>query len=348
MITKVLPPTKNREINYDNKGSCERLVNYFEHEGKELDQEAFYFSQEDDGLTKEEVVRQIDGNVKGLKREDTKFVSMVISPSSDELAHIRDNSEDLKEYTRQVMDNYARHFKLKKGNDLEGKDLVWYGIVHKTRKYKWNDKGVREGDVRRGDQKSGIQTHVHIVVSTRDKEKKVTLNPRTSRARFNIVEFQRSSAELFQKQFKYEKQTHYHKDKPLKERTHIDQIRYFEKRINQLAEKYDLNEKTVTNLRNKALETGYSKELYQAMKEYTKRLNRGEGRKDELPEFENLRKADRQETRVFARNQVNQPIRTKSISFAVESVLKGANVNKDDDREILKDLSNRRRGSLEI
>ncbi|MBN8826736.1 MAG: hypothetical protein J0I82_32235, partial [Spirosoma sp.] len=88
--------------------------------------------------------------------------------------------------------------------------------------------------------------------------------------------------------------------------------------------------------------------LYQAMKEYTKRLNRGEGRKDELPEFENLRKADRQETRVFARNQVNQPIRTKSISFAVESVLKGANVNKDDDREILKDLSNRRRGSLEI
>lgn len=344
MITKILPPTKNREINYDNKGSCERLVNYFEHEGKELDQEAYYFSQKEDGLSKEEVVQQIDGNVKGLKREDTKFVSLVISPSSEELSHIKDNSEKLKEYTRQVMDNYARHFKLKNGKELEGKDLVWYGIVHKTRKYHWNDKGVRDGDVRRGDQKSGIQTHVHIVVSTRDKEQKVTLNPKTSRARFNIIEFQRSSAELFQKQFKYEKQTHYHKDKPRKERTHIDQIRYFERRINHLTEKYDLNETTVTNLRNKSLETGYSKEFYQALKEYTKRLDRGEGRKDELPEFETLHKADKQETRTFARNHINQPIRSNSISFAVESVLKGATDNKDDDREILRDLSSRSKG----
>ena len=344
MITKILPPTKNREINYDNKGSCKRLVNYFEHEGKELDQEAYYFSHEEDGLSKEEVVQQIDGNVKGLKREDTKFVSLVISPSSEELSHIRDNSEKLKEYTRQVMDNYAKHFKVKNGNELEGKDLVWYGILHKTRKFQWNDKEVMEGEARRGDQKSGIQTHVHIVVSTRDKDQKITLNPKTSRARFNIVEFQRSSAELFQKQFKYEKQTHYHKDKPRKERIHIDQIRYFEKRINQLAEKYNLNEKTVTSLRNKALETGYSKEFYQGVKEYTKRLDRGEGRKDELPEFENLHKADRQETRTFARKQVNVPVWTKSISFAVESVLKGADDNKDDDREILRDLSSRSRG----
>ncbi|GAB4019291.1 hypothetical protein GCM10028808_56530 [Spirosoma migulaei] len=344
MITKILPPTKNREINYDNKGSCERLVNYFEHEGKELDQDAFYFSQQQDGLSKEEVVQQIDGNVKGLKREDTKFVSLVIAPSSEELAHIRDDSEKLKVYTRQVMDNYAKHFKLKDGKELEGKDLVWYGIVHKTRKYQWNDKEVRGGEVRRGEQKSGIQTHIHIVVSTRDKEQKITLNPKTSRARFNIIEFQKSSAELFQKQFKYEKRTHYHKEKPQNVRTHIDQTRYFEKRINQLAEKYDLGEKTVQRLRDKAVETGYSKEFYQKMKEYTKRLDRGEGKKDELPEFETLHKAERQENRTFVRNQVNQPIRAKSVSFAVESVLKGANDYKDDDREILKDLSSRSRG----
>lgn len=347
MITKVLPATKNREINYDNKGSSERLVNYFEHEGKEQGQEAYYFSQDEDGLSKEEVVASIDGNVKGLKKDDTKFVSLVISPSSEELAHIKGDPEMLKKYTIDVMENYAKNFTLKNGNQLEGKDLVWYGIIHETRKYQWDDKEVKEGKAQKGESKGGVQTHIHIVVSTRDKEQKITLNPDTSKARFNIVDFQKKNAETFQQQFNYEKQTHFHKEKPHKERGHIDQVRYFEKRINRLAEKYDLDEKTVGSIRSKAAESGYSKEFYKGLKDYSTRINNKEGRKDDLTEFANLRKAEPRENREFAHSQAKQQrqaVQSQRVSYAVESVLRGAGDNKDDDREILKDLSNKRGG----
>ena len=351
MITKVLPPTKNREISYDNKGSCERLVNYFEHEGKEQSQEAYYFSQDVDGLSKEEVVAGIDGNVKGLRKDDTKFVSLVISPSSEELAHLKADPEMLKKYTIDVMENYAKNFTLKDGKQLEGKDLVWYGIIHETRKYQWDDKEVKEGKAQKGEQKQGVQTHIHIVVSTRDKEQKITLNPDTSKARFNIVDFQKKNAETFQQRFNYEKQTDFHKEKPHRERGHIDQVRYFEKRINRLAEKYDLDEKTVGSIRSEAAESGYSKEFYKGLKDYSTRLNNKEGKKDDLTEFANLRKAEPRENREFVRsraNQQNHAAQTQGMSYAVESVLKGAKVGQDDDREILKDLSNKRGGHLSI
>ena len=339
MITKILPPTKNREINYDNKGSSARLVNYFEHEGKENEKETFYFSQDQDGLSKEEVVSGIDRNVKGLKEADVKFVSLVISPSADELAHIKGDPEKLKEYTRNVMDNYAHNFKLKDGKTIDGKDLVWYGIIHETRKYQWDDKEVKEGKVERGAMKEGVQTHIHVIVSTRDNEQKITLNPQTSKSRFNIIDFQKANGETFKQQFNYDKQTHYHKEKPFQDRTYIDKVRYFEKRLNKLADKYDLDEKTVSGIRSKAAETGYSKEFYHSLKTYTNRVDQKEGRKDDLREFANLRRAEHRDNREFTRAQAPQPLR---MNYAVQSVLRGATtIQKDDDREILKDLSDK-------
>jgi hypothetical protein len=48
--------------------------------------------------------------------------------------------------------------------------------------------GTDEGT--RGESKPGLQTHVHVIVSARDAEQKITLNPNTTVARFNRVQFQ--------------------------------------------------------------------------------------------------------------------------------------------------------------
>ncbi|GAB3277119.1 hypothetical protein GCM10027347_50940 [Larkinella harenae] len=340
MITKVLPPQKNREINYDNKGSCARLVNYFEHEAKEANgKETFYFSDEMHFLNRDTVVREIDNNVKGLKADDTKFVSLVLCPSEDELKHIKNDLDKLKEFTRTVMDHYAKNFILKDGQQLSGKDLVWYGIVHQTRKYRWDDKDVRSGQAEKGDWKAGFQSHVHVIVSTRDQEQKITLNPHTRKTRFNIINFQKETAKGFQNQFQYDKENSYHKEKPHRERRHIDQVRHFEKRINGISDKYGLERETINQLRRLAIDSGYSSEFYTRLRAYTKRLDQ----KDEstnLGEFSNLAKVVSRDDREFIRSSPSIQ-RSSRLGLTVLTVLRGASDDQDDDREILKDLTSR-------
>lgn len=339
MITKILPPTNNREINYDNKGSCERLVQYFEHEARDANEESLYFDQWRNDLSKEEVVFMIDHNVKGLKKDDTKFVSLVIAPSKEELQHIGNSQEKLQEYTRKVMENYASNFKLKNDKQVPREDLVWYGIVHKNRKYQWDEQAVKEGRAERGERKEGDQMHIHIVVSTRDRDQSITLNPKTSKQRFNIIEFQKKNGESFQHLFSYTKQTQYHQEKKSRDRSVIDQARYFENRINRLADRLLLDESTVRQIRQKAVETGYSKEFYGVLKTYTKRIEAGEGRREDLTEFRKLKPAEL----ALDRGSVQQ---TDGYSlqrnYALESIFRGASISKDDDREISTDLSNKR------
>jgi hypothetical protein len=53
----------------------------------------------------------------------------VISPSKEELNHIGNNSENIKEYTRALMEAYAKNF----NKGLEGKDIMYFGKVEHTR-----------------------------------------------------------------------------------------------------------------------------------------------------------------------------------------------------------------------
>ncbi|MDJ1485905.1 DUF5712 family protein [Cytophagaceae bacterium YF14B1] len=197
---------------YDNKGSALRLVNYMEHEALEQGENGKYFSQDRDGVDKEQVVLSIDSNVKGLKKEDSKFYSLIISPSASELAHIGSDEEKLKQYTRQVMENYAANFNLPDGKKLEGKDLVWYGIIHREREYSGTDIQVKEGRVRSGQRKEGDQTHIHIIVSRRDSEQQISLTPTGPRSRFPAQNWQEKNASDFQKMYGFEGKSHFSKD----------------------------------------------------------------------------------------------------------------------------------------
>lgn len=322
MITKLLAPQKNGEINYDNKGSSERLITYFEHEAKDQDETGKYFSLDEDGIDKDEVISRIDNNVKGLKRDDTKFISLVIAPSGDELNHILNDKEKLKNYTKQVMENYAKNFALKDNKRFSSSDLVWFGIVHTQRKYHWNDKDVKEQKAQRGEKKGGPQMHVHIIVSTRDAAQQTTLNPKTSRARFNLVNFQQTNAETFQKEFAYTKQNHYYKEKPKKNRTHIDKARYVEQRIGRLADKYALSEEVVNRISGHAVDTDYSKQFYGALNAYSKRIHNKQGSKEDLHEFEGL---NRNNYKLKKATYQLGPISTYQVSKA----LKGAEIEED-------------------
>lgn len=197
---------------YDNKGSAARLVNYMEHEAKEQGETGAYFSQNADLIEKQEVIAQIDGNVKGLAKEDSKFFSLIIAPSQTELSHIGSDAQTLKAYTRQVMENYAANFKLPGGQTVLSTDVVWFAIIHRERDYSGSDPMVREGKARSGERKKGDQTHIHIIVSRRDKEQIANLTPTGSKTRFSIKSWQEKNALDFQQLYGFTEQTHFPND----------------------------------------------------------------------------------------------------------------------------------------
>lgn len=185
MHAKVIDPNRHGKIVYQNSGSSQRCVNYLAKEAKAVGEPVVFFSSEPKGeLSAEQVVQQLDGNRKGLRQQDDKFHSLVLSPSAEEVAAMGNDPAALRRYTRNVMELYAQNFQLKDGRQLHESDLVWAATVHQQRAHHGQD---APGS---GTPKAGLQTHVHVIVSARDAAQKSTLNPLGKATRFNRVEFQ--------------------------------------------------------------------------------------------------------------------------------------------------------------
>ena len=196
MYAKVINPKTNGKKVYDNKGSSLRIANYLAKESKDAGEVAAIFGapgSADKSL--EEVVAMIDGNVKGLKKDDAKFYSLVLSPSQDELRQIGDNPKALEKYTQNVMNDYTKNFTLKNGRELGESNLIWAATIHEERKNRGTDEG------KQGERKEGPQTHIHVIVSARDSEQKITLNPLSTPDRFNRVQFQAKAVAQMEIQF---------------------------------------------------------------------------------------------------------------------------------------------------
>lgn len=199
MHIKVLHPKTNGKNAYSNKGSARQAANYLEHEAKKEGEKAVFFSGEHVQLTGDDAVAMLDSNRKGLRADDAKFYSLVISPSEQELAHIGNDPMKLQAYTRDVMHAYSENFNLKDGRKLAEKDLVWVATQH-------NDREARGTDsVPSGSKKQGLQTHIHVIVSARDSDQKITLNPLGTVQRFNQVRFSATGNVIFSQKFDYEK-----------------------------------------------------------------------------------------------------------------------------------------------
>ena len=160
MQTKFTSPVKG-----NNKGSCLKLATYLEKENSEklAAEQSYFFSADRDRCNKWEVVQQIDNNAKGqgLELKDDRFYSLVISPSQAELAHIGDDPTLLRDYTRQVMENYAANF----NKGIDSSQLVWYAKIEHERKHGFDSAEVKAGLAQANELKAGDQRHIHIIVS---------------------------------------------------------------------------------------------------------------------------------------------------------------------------------------
>ena len=129
-----------------------------------------------------------------VSKNSPKFYMVVISPSHKELCNlagvdhrhvsgIRDLTssqkatleKQLKCYTNDVMAKYAQAFGRK---DIQTeKDLLYYAKIEHSRIYRHYHSEVIEGKKRCGDEKEGLNHHVHVVVSRKSADGKSKLSP---------------------------------------------------------------------------------------------------------------------------------------------------------------------------
>jgi hypothetical protein len=267
MYSKTINPAKHGNVVFNNKSSAARLGNYLNKEPSSKQEKGAFFNAQGD-FDKKQMVESIDNNVKGLTSKDDKFHSLVIAPSAKELEHIGNDHSKLKAFTIACMEKYAANFNISSGKKLTEKDLVWYAIIHQNRAYKGTDLEVLNGERKSGDLKEGLQTHIHVVVSARDIEQKITLNPSTSnRNRFKMTAWFEANQRQFNQQFNF-KPDQKEVSKPKDKTAYL--ILWTEKKL-QALEKLGVSDKQITEIRNiaqsKNNSTDFRKNLGEIVKE---------------------------------------------------------------------------------
>ena len=240
----------------DNKGSCSNLAIYLEKENEELDKlikksssmnEIFqlenrkqgFFTASEINISTIDVISSIDNNKRKLGANDAKYFAPTISFSENELSHIaflatgkREitsvlelNSFELeqfnnliREYGRKAMDNYALNFNRQDKGIKTGADLVYFGKIEHFRKFKGTDKEVVDGKEISGQYKKGLQSHIHIIVSRKDKTQQLKLSPTCNEKQtnrkignneyqvgFDRVKWINSNEKIFDEHFNYKR-----------------------------------------------------------------------------------------------------------------------------------------------
>lgn len=123
------------------------FVGYLEKENQDLEPENMeqFFNQYRDDIPAEEVIKDIDGNSTKLKKIEPKFYSITVSPSKYELNRLRNNGEDLKKYTRELMKDYVASFNREiNGRPISITDIKYYAKIEHQRTFKGTDRAVKE------------------------------------------------------------------------------------------------------------------------------------------------------------------------------------------------------------
>lgn len=116
-----------------------------ENEGKPLDEIEHFFNQYGEEISGKEVIQEIDGNTAKLKKTEPKFYSITVNPSSYELKRLQNHSDELKQYTRELMKDYAKSFHREiDGRPINVDDIKYYAKVEHQRVFKGTDKQIIE------------------------------------------------------------------------------------------------------------------------------------------------------------------------------------------------------------
>ncbi|WP_298533063.1 MobB family relaxase [uncultured Algibacter sp.] len=136
-----------QKLGGDYSQSSADFAEYLEKENQGLEQEdvEHFFNQYGDEIEAKEVVKEIDSNTAKLKKKEPKFYSITVSPSKYELRKLQNNSEDLKKYTRAIMNDYATSFNREiNGKPITVDDIKYFAKIEYQRTYKGTDKQVKE------------------------------------------------------------------------------------------------------------------------------------------------------------------------------------------------------------
>lgn len=199
----------------DNRGSCSNLAIYLEKENEVLDKmikktfsssaifelesrKQLFFTHSETNISTIGVISSIDNNKRKLGTNDAKYFAPTISFSEHELNHIaflasgKENITSvwdlnlmelerynhlIMEFGRKVMNNYAINFNRQDKGINSGADLVYFGKIEHFRKFKGTDDDVIKGRTISGALKKGLQSHIHLIVSRKDKSQKLKLSP---------------------------------------------------------------------------------------------------------------------------------------------------------------------------
>ena len=200
-----------------NTSSCIDLAMYLEKENNDLDKllkkansteeareienrKQFFFSHSKNNISTNEVISSIDKNIKKLGKKDAKYFAPTINFSQQELKHIIQSVTDkkevenvwelnareyelfndkIKEYAKLIMNNYAKNFNRENKGLKSGDDLVYFAKIEHFRKFKGTDDEVKNGIYKAGELKPGVNSHVHLIVSRKDKTQRLKLTPTT-------------------------------------------------------------------------------------------------------------------------------------------------------------------------
>jgi len=127
--------------------SVRDFVSYLEkeNEGKAPEDKELFFNQHSNDFHPSVVTQEIDANAGKLKKTEPKYYSITINPSKYELAHIGNNQESLKRYTREIMKEYATAFNREiNGRPISVDDIKYFAKVEHQRFFKGTDREIKE------------------------------------------------------------------------------------------------------------------------------------------------------------------------------------------------------------
>ena len=127
-----------QKLEGDYSQSSADFVEYLEKENQGLEQGDIehFFNQYGDEIDAKTVVKEIDGNTAKLKKKEPKFYSITVSPSKYELRQLQNSREDLKQYTRTIMKDYAASFNREiNGKPITVDDIKYYAKIEHKRTF---------------------------------------------------------------------------------------------------------------------------------------------------------------------------------------------------------------------
>lgn len=127
--------------------SVAKFVDYLEKENIERHPESreFFFNQTRENISPATVINSIDGNTAKLKTTEPRYYSISINPSSRELAHLHNDPDKIKAYTRELIKDYARSFNREiNGRSVQVSDIKYYAKIEFSRNFKFREKEVIE------------------------------------------------------------------------------------------------------------------------------------------------------------------------------------------------------------